>query len=254
MSKLKINFNKDNIKAILFDSGKVLNYSKSGHWFISPKFFDFVDKKIFNSIKSSKRKLAFSKAYEYINSQKFIKTETEEYMHFLKFYKIFSETLPELNLNDKDLENITKDYVYNYEKYTFFHDALNLVPKLSKNYKLGIISDAWPSLEGVFINKNFRKYFDSFIISSQKGLSKPNDVMYRLSLKELNISPKEAIFIDDNPVNCEAAEKLGIHSFVLCRSFKSFIYTKIKYRNLNIIRSLDELNFLSSSRPLSTIN
>ncbi|MGG5460917.1 HAD-IA family hydrolase [Clostridium sp. B9] len=252
MNKLKINFNKDNIKAILFDSGKVLNFSTTGHWFISPKFFDFVDKQTFNSIKPSKKKLAFSKAYDYIKSQNFIQTEAEEYMHFLKFYKIFSEALPELNLSDYDIENIAKDYVYNYGKYIFFDDALSVVPNLAKSYKLGIISDAWPSLEGVFINKNFRKYFDSFVISSQKGITKPNDLMYRLALTELNISPNEAIFIDDNPRNCEAAERLGIHSFVLCRNFKSFIYTKIKYRNLNIIRSLDELKFLSSSRLLFT--
>lgn len=34
---------KGNIKAILFDSGRVLNQSSTGHWFISPRFFEYVD-------------------------------------------------------------------------------------------------------------------------------------------------------------------------------------------------------------------
>ncbi len=38
------------MEAILFDSGRVLNESSSGHWFISPKFFDFVDKEVFDHL------------------------------------------------------------------------------------------------------------------------------------------------------------------------------------------------------------
>lgn len=33
-----------NIKAVLFDSGKVLNYPVTNHWFITPDFWHFVEK------------------------------------------------------------------------------------------------------------------------------------------------------------------------------------------------------------------
>lgn len=36
-----------NIKAILFDSGRVLNKPVTGHWFITPNFFSFVDENKF---------------------------------------------------------------------------------------------------------------------------------------------------------------------------------------------------------------
>lgn len=235
------NLNKTKVKAILFDSGRVLNQSSTGHWFITPNFFKYVDRHKFDSIKKSRKKEAFSKAYEYIDKQKFILTESDEYTHFLEFYKIFSDNLPELGLTKDDIKSITNDYVYNYEKYTFFEDVPTVLQKLSQSYKLGIISDAWPSLEGIFINMNLRKYFSSFIISSQKGITKPNELMFRLALQELNLSPEEALFIDDNPKNCEAAIKFGIPSIILCRDWKSYIYTKIKYRNILVSRNLNDI-------------
>jgi hypothetical protein len=39
-----------NIKAILFDSGKVLNGPTTGHWFISPEFFLHIKEKEFKAI------------------------------------------------------------------------------------------------------------------------------------------------------------------------------------------------------------
>ncbi|HHD2753222.1 TPA: HAD-IA family hydrolase [Clostridium perfringens] len=234
-------FDKSKVKAILFDSGRVLNSPTTGHWFITPNFFEYVDKQKFDSIKKSKRNNAFSKAYEYIDKQKFILTESNEYTHFLEYYKIISNNLPELDLTNEDIKSITNDYVYNYEKYTFFEDVPSTLQKLSQSYKLAVVSDAWPSLEGIFINMNLRKYFSSFIISSQKGITKPNELMFRLALQELNVQPEESIFIDDNPKNCEAAMKFGITPIILCRDFKSYIYNKIKYRNILVVRNLNDI-------------
>ncbi len=43
------------IKAILFDSGKVLNEPVTGSWLITPKFFKYVDKCKFDSISYVKK-------------------------------------------------------------------------------------------------------------------------------------------------------------------------------------------------------
>lgn len=237
-------FDKNKIKAILFDSGKVLNVPATGHWHITLNFFTYVDKKIFNSISSSQKILAFNKAYEYINNQNLILDENEEYKHFLEYYNIFSKYLPQLQLRDEDVQAIAKDYVYNYSKYSFFDDAISLIPELSKSYKLAVVSDAWPSLENVFRKANLRDYFSSFIISSQKGVTKPNELMYKTALNELDVLPEEAIFIDDSIKNCAGAIKLGINSFVLCRDWRLYIYNQLCHRNYNIIRNLIDVKNL----------
>lgn len=88
------------IKAILIDSGRVLNEPVTGHWFITPNFFKYTDKITFDAIPPSNVKMAFSKATEYISKQKSIINLGEEYLHFRKYYDIFFNYLPELSLSN----------------------------------------------------------------------------------------------------------------------------------------------------------
>ena len=59
-----------NIKAILFDSGRVLNGPVTGHWFITPNFWEYVNKGVFDSLDKSKIASAFAEADKYIVAQK----------------------------------------------------------------------------------------------------------------------------------------------------------------------------------------
>lgn len=52
--------------------------------------------------------------------------------------------------------------------------------------------------------------FDHLIISSEVKLLKPDPLMYQLALERAGCKPKEAVFIDDRPINVEGAEALGI--------------------------------------------
>lgn len=231
------------IKAVLFDSGRVLNGPVTGHWFITPNFWDYVDKAVFESIESSKIQVAFREADKYINTQKLITTKEIELECFIKFYEIFSNHLSELKLTKDKINLIANDLVYNPEKYVFYDDALKVIPELSKRYKLGIVSDAWPSLLDVYDKNNVTQYFGSIIISSIIGASKPDSTMYVTALKELDVSPDEAVFIDDSFKNCLGAEAVGIQSYWLCRDKKQYTLNKIKSigKKYSVINSLDDL-------------
>ncbi|MGH4118033.1 HAD-IA family hydrolase [Clostridium sp.] len=63
--------------------------------------------------------------------------------------------------------------------------------------------------------------------------------MYKAALEELNVSPDEAIFIDDSIKNCDGAKELGIYSLVLCRDFRSYFYNKLTCKNHSVIRNLN---------------
>ena len=130
------------IKAILFDSGRVLNGPVTGNWFITPNFWKYVNKDIFDSLDKNVIASAFAEADKYILTQKFMSTKEEEYQHFIKFYEIFSSQLPELQLTADAIENIASDLVFNPQKYVFYDDALAVIPKLKGKYKLAIVSDA----------------------------------------------------------------------------------------------------------------
>ena len=52
------------------------------------------------------------------------------------------------------------------------------------------------------------------MISYQVGLIKPDPAIYRLLLDKYDIDPKEAVFIDDNKDNIEAAKQFGLSTIL----------------------------------------
>ena len=232
-----------NIKAVLFDSGRVLNGPVTGHWFITPGFWKYVNKTAFDSIAKAKVASAFAEADKYIVAQKNMTTKEEEYQHFIRFYEIFSSQLPELKLTADAIENIARDLVFNPKKYVFYDDALSVIPELKKKYKLAIVSDAWPSLLDVYEENNMISYFESIVISSFIGTSKPDSKMYNTALQELNIKPEEAIFVDDSLKNCMGALAVGINTVLLCRNKQSYITEKVKSigKGYKVINNLNQL-------------
>lgn len=225
------------IKAILFDSGRVLNMSSTGHWFIPPNFYKYVNKEEFLSIDKEKVDKAFSTAQMYLFNEKLIRNREEELKHFVEFYRLFAENLPELKI--KDIENLSKDMVYNTNKYTFYKDVKKVIPRLRHKYKLAVVSDAWPSLEHVFIDADMKKYFETIVISTQIGVLKPDEKMYKTAIETLKVNNSEIIFIDDNIDNCIGAEKLGIRTILMSRY--NYFENKEKYKNRIIIKDLYEL-------------
>ncbi len=56
-----------------------------------------------------------------------------------------------------------------------------------------------------------REVFDVFISSCFVGLRKPEEGIYRLALDVTQCAPQECCFIDDRPLNLDAAKALGMH-------------------------------------------
>jgi len=231
------------IKAILFDSGKVLNYPATGHWFISPHFYEVVDKDIFQKINSKKVQYAFQSANQYMDSIKSIQDKEQELIHFTKFYSIFSDCLPALKLSKAKINFLAEDLVYTPTKYTFYEDVFSVIPVLKETYQLGIVSDAWPSLLDVYEHAGLKKYFSTIIISSVLGTQKPDKRMYEAALESLCVNPQEAIFIDDSIQNCVGAAKVGIKPYLLCREHKTKLLPTLytKWKGIQIIPSLNPL-------------
>lgn len=229
------------IKAILFDSGRVLTYPRTGHWFMPPNFFKYVDKDKFSSLDEKLIEAAFRKAMDYLDSYPLILTEAEEYGKFVEFYNIFSEELRDLGFGRYEASELAKDTVFNDAKFAFYEDVFEYIPKLAKEYKLGVISDTWPSLDRVFNNVGIRQYFSTFIMSSVIGVLKPHELMYTTALKELGIKAEEAIFIDDNIVNVEAARKLGMQGIVIIRDNQLDGIEKYDEDTIKDIKELEEL-------------
>ena len=56
-------------------------------------------------------------------------------------------------------------------------------------------------------------YFEKTFLSQEMHMKKPDDVIFQQVIKDAAIDPHATLFIDDLEVNCEAAERNGIHTF-----------------------------------------
>ena len=62
-------------------------------------------------------------------------------------------------------------------------------------------------------NHGVEDFFEHCFLSQRMHLAKPDARIYEEVIRQANINPNETLFIDDLKENCEAAEKLGIHTF-----------------------------------------
>ncbi len=91
-------------------------------------------------------------------------------------------------------------------------DLVNFLRSLRPQFKTGLLSNAWPGARKALTELYpCIDAFDVAVISAEVGLMKPFEEIYRLILQKMDIKPQEAIFVDDMPVNVEAANKIGIH-------------------------------------------
>lgn len=65
--------------------------------------------------------------------------------------------------------------------------------------------------------------FRDIVVSGDEKLVKPDPAIYALALDRFALAPRDAVFVDDNPANVEAARAMGIDSelFVDAVSFRA---------------------------------
>ena len=56
--------------------------------------------------------------------------------------------------------------------------------------------------------------FDDTLISADVGLVKPDPAIFRLACEQFGILSSESTFIDDTPINAEAAQYVGMKAYV----------------------------------------
>ena len=86
---------------------------------------------------------------------------------------------------------------------------LDYIDNLRPQYKTALLSNAWIDARQVL--SACLRVFDLAIFSAEIGLKKPDQEIYLHALKALNVTPQQAIFIDDMPANVEGARRAGLY-------------------------------------------
>lgn len=215
-------------KVIFFDVGYTLDYPASGDWMLTNRFYDLVGDKL-NRYSFGEIHRAISKSYEYLERNHLVRTVEEETCQFIHFYSEISRNLA-LDLTKDEIKEIAFDRTYNMNNYIVYPDVEKVLKVLSKSYKLGIISDTWPSIEQQLCSIGVVDYFSTYTYSCFLGTFKPDERMYADALEKCGFPAKDTVFIDDSLKNLEGAEKLGITPILIAANSRSDVdspYLKI---------------------------
>lgn len=104
---------------------------------------------------------------------------------------------------------------------------LALLRKLSKHYKIGLITNISKSRYrecmrmtlGRLVKKHIVR---DAVVSSYEGLRKPDRKIYRLALKRLGAKASETVFFDDRKENVDGAKLIGINA-IRFRNYKQLV-------------------------------
>lgn len=221
------------IQNIIFDIGGVLAYPQSGNWFITPNFWEIIEKQ---KIEEEELQKALKK-YLYLQTQE-PKTEEEEYQMFSNYY---DKVLKEINYpqETKEFSNkLAEDCVYNDDKFIFYEDVLPVLKELSSKYNLYIISNGWPSSIRVLKNKKIETYFKKIYISSFFSSTKEENLFDIFIKENKEIIPENTLFIDDRRHIIDKAEEYHLQSILMDRENK---YAETKYKTIKTLYEIKKV-------------
>jgi putative hydrolase of the HAD superfamily len=94
-------------------------------------------------------------------------------------------------------------------------ELVKFIAGLHRNYKIGLLSNSTSEyLRPILEIHNLMPLFDEIVISAEIGLLKPDAKIFNHILRKLQVKPQNAIFIDDNPRNVDAARAMGMPAVI----------------------------------------
>lgn len=212
-------------KYIVLDFGNVVVTPTTGDWNITPKFKELID---MDKVDTFELDNAIMK-YAYMFGEK-MDTLEQEYDMFKRFYDRVLKKINYPYYSEKIVEEIAYDRTYKHDKYRLCDNIYDELAKLKEKYTLIMVTDNWPCVIPYMKDYNLYDYFDKIYVSSVYGVVKKQKVLFDYPIKDYNIKPGEALFIDDNEINLDAAKEKGFDVLLMDRYNENF---NSKYKVIN---------------------
>ncbi len=116
----------------------------------------------------------------------------------------------QLGLTSDDLASLRHDF---YSGDQLDQELVALIRDLrAAGVRIGLLTNNTLDLEDTLYNLSLNRLFDTWVISAQIGVMKPDPLAYRAILHALGVSPGQAILVDDFAANTEGARAVGMHA------------------------------------------
>jgi epoxide hydrolase-like predicted phosphatase len=114
----------------------------------------------------------------------------------------------QIRCTDKEIRSLVEEF---FAKDDIDTSLLDYIRSLRKSYKTGLLSNAFDDLRQVIAEHwHFEDAFDDMIISAEVGMVKPDARIFQMSVEQLGVEARQAVFVDDMLRNIEGAKKAGM--------------------------------------------
>jgi putative hydrolase of the HAD superfamily len=118
-------------------------------------------------------------------------------------YRLLSWTaaLHELGIDDRALAAEMAEFfaIDRSRRHVIFAESEQVLHALKRNFRLALITNGAPDIQGTKIDgSNLASFFETIIISGDHGFGKPDPRIFQLALERLNVAPHEAVMIGDS--------------------------------------------------------
>lgn len=203
------------MKHLIFDCGGVMVWPRLGEWnipfgaleILGPRARDIYTSKYLKAHRTAVRLLDEDQLVPDVEAERQLRREYIQSMNALMDWKLTAH----------ELSRLTDDFTDNINRYGLFEDVAIWLKRWKSRYKLGMLSDAMPSLIKFMDHWRLLKLFDATVISTQIGAIKPDPKMYEAILQRLNADPSDCLFVDDRAVNLDGAIAAGMKAVQMAR-------------------------------------
>lgn len=205
------------VRGVLFDSGDTLVRPIGGKWFPGLHFHAIMAAHGIRDIGGARLEEALNRGMRYLDAHHLVETEAAEREQFKRYYQVLLETLGVPGPHDAVVIDLA-DARFSQPEIEPFPDTVPVLDTLrEKGLLLGIVSNAWPSLEWQYRVLGLRHYFGPFVISARVGRCKPDERIFRRAIQESRLPPTALLFVDDEPDYVAQAIALGMNGVVIAR-------------------------------------
>jgi len=195
------------------------------------KIQEYLDTNDFH-VKKQKISKGFDKTWKYFNrlwKNKYITPQNNDLLEFL-FKTIGFQNYTKTQL--KKLSDTLSLAILEYPPQLTENYLKKLIPNLSKNYTLGIVSDTGftcgKNLRKLLIKYNLYRYFDDFAFSNEIGRSKPHEKMFIKIIKDLKNGPQLIHIGDLLATDVKGAKNISAKSILYKKNNQPYNYNDTK--------------------------
>jgi FMN phosphatase YigB (HAD superfamily) len=137
--------------------------------------------------------------------------DTSAVIHRCIYYDVFA---------DAGLDSDLADALYAVESDPSFNlFAVDVAPTLRRlaaaGSKIGVISDIHFDLRPAFADHDLLDLVDTFVLSYEHGVQKPDPAIFQIALQELETTPPETLMVGDRASHDGPAVELGLTTLLL---------------------------------------